>query len=169
MKTASGCKLVPPKEGRTLMVAGGRYTIKASGEDTGGAYALIEMFLPPGSGPPPHLHEREEESFYILEGTLLFQVGDETLTAEAGTFVKTPRGISHAFKNGHGFIHQYHPHAFKNMGTIPARVLLLVIPAGLENFFEEVGQPLGETPSPLDPEKVKRTAPKYGVTIMNSV
>ena len=154
MKTASGFKLVPPKEGRTLMVAGGRYTIKASGEDTGGAYALIEMFLPPGSGPPPHLHEREEESFYILEGTLLFQVGDETLTAEAGTFVKTPRGISHAFKN---------------MGTIPARVLLLVIPAGLENFFEEVGQPLGETPSPLDPEKVKRTAPKYGVTIMNSV
>jgi len=152
MKTDSGFKLVPPKEGRTLMVAGGSYTIKASGEDTGGAYTLIEMFLPPGSGPPPHLHEREEESFYILEGTLLFQVGDETLDAEAGTFVKAPRGISHAFKN---------------VGASPVRVLLLVTPAGLEKFFEEVGQPLGETPSPLDLEKVKQTAPKYGVTIIN--
>lgn len=150
---ASGFKFVPPKEGRTLAVAGGRYTIKASGEDTGGAYALIEMFLPPQSGPMPHLHEREEESFYILEGSLLFQVGDETLTAGAGTFVKAPRGVSHAFKN---------------MGATPARVLLLVTPAGLEKFFEEVGQPLGETPSPPNPEKIKQIASKYDVTILST-
>lgn len=150
---ASGFKFVPPKEGRTLAVAGGRYTIKASGEDTGGAYALIEMFLPPQSGPMPHLHEREEESFYILEGSLLFQVGDETLTAGAGTFVKAPQGVSHAFKN---------------MGATPARVLLLLTPAGLEKFFEEVGQPLGETPSPPNPEKIKQIASKYDVTILST-
>jgi quercetin dioxygenase-like cupin family protein len=145
--------LVPPGEGRTLAVAGGRYTIKASGENTNGAYTLIEMFLPPQSGPMPHLHQREEESFYILEGSLLFQVGDETLTAGAGAFVKAPRGVSHAFKN---------------VGTTPARVLLLVIPAGLERFFEEVGQPLGETPSLPNLEKVKQIAPRYGITILSS-
>ena len=152
MKTASGFKLVPPGEGHTLAVAGGRYTIKASGEDTGGAYALIEMLLPPQRGPMPHLHEREEESFYILEGSLRFQVGDETLTAEAGTFVKAPRGVRHAFKN---------------VGETPARVLLLVAPAGLEKFFEEVGQPPGETPSPPNPTKVKEIAAKFGVTVLS--
>ena len=66
MKTAGSFKVVLPGEGHTLVVNGGRYTIKASSEDTGGAYTLIEMFLPPASGPPPHLHAREEESFYNL-------------------------------------------------------------------------------------------------------
>lgn len=63
MKKASGIKLVLPGKGRTPAVAGGIYTIKASGDDTGGSYALIEMFLPPESGPMPHYHEREEEAF----------------------------------------------------------------------------------------------------------
>lgn len=153
METASGVKLVPPGEGPTLAVAGGRYTIKASGEDTGGAFTLIEMLIPPQSGALPHLHEREEESFYILEGSLRFQVGNENLLAAAGTFIKTPRGVGHAFKN---------------VGTTPARVLLLVTPAGLEKFFEEVGQPAGESPSPPDLEQIKKTAPKYGVTILSS-
>ena len=150
MKISEGLKVVPSGEGHTLMVAGVRCTIKASGEDTGGAYALIEMFLPPSGGPPPHLHEREEESFYILEGTLLFQVGDESLTAGAGAYVKTPRGVRHALKNA---------------GTTPARVLVLVIPAGIEKFFEEIGQPVDETPSAQTLEKVREIAPKYGITI----
>jgi quercetin dioxygenase-like cupin family protein len=100
MKKSAGLKVVPPGEGHTLMLVGGRYTFKASGEDTGGAYALIEMVLPPGSGPPPHIHEREEESFYILEGTLQFQVGGESVTAGAGAYVKTPRGVACPQKRG---------------------------------------------------------------------
>jgi quercetin dioxygenase-like cupin family protein len=100
----------------------------------------------------PHLHEQEEESFYILERTIRFQVGEETLTAEAGAFVKAPQGVSHAFKNA---------------GDTPARVLLLVAPAGLENFFEEVGHSLEEPPSPPSSEKVKKIAAKFGVTILS--
>jgi quercetin dioxygenase-like cupin family protein len=153
MKTSGGFKVVPSGEGHTLMVAGGRYTFKASGEDTGGAYTLIEMFLPPASGPPPHLHEREEESFYILEGTLQFQVGGESLTAGAGAYVKAPPGLRHAFKN---------------VGTAPARVLMLVTPAGIEKFFAEIGQPVGETPAAQSLEGVKEIAPKYGITLLNS-
>ena len=153
MKTAGSFKVVLPGEGHTLVVTGGRYTIKASSEDTDGAYTLIEMFLPPSSGPPPHLHAREEESFYILEGTLLFQVGYESLTAGAGAYVKAPRGVRHAFKN---------------VGAAPARVLLLVTPAGLEKFFEEIGQPVGETASAQTLEKAKEIAPKYGITLLDS-
>jgi quercetin dioxygenase-like cupin family protein len=153
MKKSAGLKVVPPGEGHTLMLVGGRYTFKASGEDTGGAYALIEMVLPPGSGPPPHLHEREEESFYILEGTLQFQVGDESVTAGAGAYVKTPRGVAHALKN---------------VGTTPARALVLVTPAGIEKYFEEIGQPEGEMPKAQALEKAKEIAPRYGITLLNS-
>lgn len=153
MGTDSGLKLVPPGEGPTLAVAGGRYTIKASGEDTGGAFTLIEMLVPPQAGAIPHLHEREEESFYILEGSLRFRVGDETLTAAAGTFVKTPRGVCHGFQN---------------VGETPARVLLLVVPAGLEKFFQEVGQFPSEKSSPPNVEKFKEVAPRYGLTILGS-
>ena len=153
MQTSGSFKVVLPGEGHTLDINGGRYTIKASSEDTAGAYTLIEMFLPPSSGPPPHLHEREEESFYILEGTLLFQVGDESLTAGAGAYIKAPRGVRHALKN---------------VGTAPARIILLVTPAGLEKFFEEISQPVGETPSAQTLEKAKEIAPKYGITLLIS-
>jgi quercetin dioxygenase-like cupin family protein len=152
MKKSGGLKVVPPGEGHTLMVVGGRFTFKASGEDTGGAYALIEMLLPPGGGPPLHLHEREEESFYILEGTLQFQVGDDSLTAGPGAYVKTPRGV---------------PHALKNVGTTPARALVLVTPAGIEKYFEEIGQSEGEVPSDKSLEKAKAIAPQYGITLLN--
>jgi quercetin dioxygenase-like cupin family protein len=151
MKTSGSLKVVPPGEGHTLNIAGGRYTIKASGEDTAGAYALIEMVIPPGGGPPLHLHEREEESFYILEGTLQFQVGDESLAAGAGAYIKTPRGVAHALKN---------------VGTTPARGLVLVTPAGIEKYFEEISQPEGEALSAKFLEKVKEIAPRYGVTLL---
>ena len=146
MKTAGSFKVVLPGEGHTLVVNGGRYTIKASSEDTGGAYTLIEMFLPPSSGPPAHLHEREEESFYILEGTLLFQVGDESLTAGAGAYVIAPRGVRHAFKN---------------VGTAPARVPAAGDPGGVGKIFRRDwpasrGNPLG----PDNPGKGQRDCPQ---------
>ena len=55
-------------EGRSIWVIGDRYTIKCSGNDTSGAYAMMEAIVPPGHGPPPHIHSREDEAFYVLEG-----------------------------------------------------------------------------------------------------
>src|SRR5512139_4097723 len=92
-------KLARPGEGLVLEVAGGLYTFKSEGSETGGTYTLIEMSLPPGSGPPLHEHTLETEAFYILEGALSFQVGGQTLEAPAGTFVQAPPGIPHTFKN----------------------------------------------------------------------
>jgi quercetin dioxygenase-like cupin family protein len=146
--------LIQAGEGRRLAIPGGLYTIKATGEDTGGTYALLEMVIPPQVGPPPHTHSREIESFYILEGSLSFWVSDRKLTGSAGCLVIAPPGQTHTFKNE---------------GDEPARVLLLITPAGLEDFFQEVGVPI-EAESALSkhftPENLARlvtTAAKYGV------
>jgi quercetin dioxygenase-like cupin family protein len=146
--------LIQPGEGRRLAIPGGIITIKATGKDTGGAYAMIEMLIPPQGGPPPHLHSREVESFYILKGSLSFWLSDRKLTGSEGSLVIAPPG---------------HTHAFKNEGDEPARVLLLITPSGLEEFFQEVGVPFkeGSTLSEhLTSEKLEgmvTTAFKYGV------
>src|SRR4051812_12594113 len=112
-------------EGRAYWVVGDLYTILASGEDTGGAYALIHAELPPGGGPPPHVHHREDEAFYVLEGVLTFQADGRDLTGKPGTWITLPRGSRHSFRN---------------TGLATARMLIVVSPAGLERFFAEVGQ-----------------------------
>lgn len=75
-----------PNEGRTIAVVGDVYRFMATGEDTNGKYAMWEAIVPPGGGPPPHVHSREEESFYILEGEIIFQIGEERVVATAGMF-----------------------------------------------------------------------------------
>jgi quercetin dioxygenase-like cupin family protein len=143
-------------EGRSTWVVGDRYTIKASGADTGGAFALIEALVPPQNGPPPHIHHREDEAFYVLEGELEFQVDGRRFSAGPGSWVTLARGSLHSFRN---------------VGTTPARILIVVTPAGLENYFLEVGREPGEdagtvvVPTPEDIEQLVATAPKYGIEI----
>jgi quercetin dioxygenase-like cupin family protein len=143
-------------EGKRLWVADELMTFKASGEDTGGAYALTDSVVPSGGGPPPHIHQREHEAFWVLEGELEVQVGENTFRARAGSFVHLPKGIQHAYQN---------------VGTGPARFLTLIVPAGLEKFFEEVGKPGTDLSSPPpfeeeDLEKLLAVAPSYGAQIL---
>src|SRR5215203_7332660 len=86
-------------EGRTIAVVGDVYRFLAVGEDTNGKYALWEAVVPPGGGPPPHVHSREEEGFYILDGEITFLIGEERVVATAGTFANMPAGTPHSFKN----------------------------------------------------------------------
>lgn len=144
-----------PTEGRTIAVVGDLYRFLATGDETDGKYAMFEALVPPGGGPPPHVHSREEESFYILEGEITFTVGNETIIATAGTFANMPVGSLHSFKNA---------------TDKSARMIFSVAPAGLEKMFLEVGVPvkLGETPPPpskAEIEKLLAVAPKYGVEI----
>jgi quercetin dioxygenase-like cupin family protein len=143
-------------EGPSIWVIGDRYTIKCDGNDTSGAFALIEAVVPPGNGPPPHVHGREDEAFYILDGELVFYLEDHSFTATTGAWVTLAR---HSL------------HYFKNTGAKPARILIMVTPAGLENFFREVGreviegeaEPVG--PTPEDIQRLVKAAPKYGIEI----
>jgi gentisate 1,2-dioxygenase len=117
---------------------------------------LIQALVPPGSGPPPHSHSRENEAFFVLEGELSFQVDGRSLSATTGAWVTLPKETLHTFKN---------------TGPTPAKMLILVNPSGLEKFFEEVGQEAtdqssGPPPvSPADIEKLLAVAPKYGLEI----
>ena len=143
--------------GRTIAVVGDVYRILATGDDTTGKYALWEAIVPPGGGPPPHVHSREEEGFYILEGEITLQIGDQRIVAMAGTFANMPVGT---------------PHSFKNESGQPARMLIFVAPAGLEQMFFEFGVPLPEgsttalPPTKEEIEKLLAVAPKYGIEIM---
>src|ERR1700691_6210917 len=86
-------------DGRTIGVVGDVYRFLATGDETDGKYALIEALVPPGGGPPPHIHSREEEAFYILEGELTLFVGEQRIAARAGTFANVPVGTLHRFRN----------------------------------------------------------------------
>ncbi len=145
-----------PTEGRTIAVVGDVYRFLATGEDTNGKYALWEAVVPPGGGPPPHVHSREEEGFYVLEGEITLTIGDQRLVASAGVFANMPVGTPHSFKNESGKL---------------ARMLISVAPAGLEQMFFEVGVPVPPgaiTAAPPTKEEIERllaVAPKYGIEV----
>ncbi|HET6408098.1 MAG TPA: cupin domain-containing protein [Chthoniobacteraceae bacterium] len=144
-------------EGKTFSAVGDKYTVLASGDQTGGAYCLLEAEVPPGGGPPPHFHTREEEAFYVLEGEITFTVGDRTIVAKAGTFAQIPRKL---------------PHAFKNCSTNPARMLIQCSPAGFDQFLAEFGTELPSRqaapvpPSQEEIEKLLSAAPRYGIVML---
>jgi len=148
--------LTTPGQGRTIAVVGDVYRFLATGDDTNGKYAMWEAIVPPGGGPPPHVHSREEEGFYILEGEITFTVNGEKIVVTAGMFANMPVGT---------------PHSFKNESDRPAKMLISVAPAGLEQMFIEVGVPLTEgattalPPTKEEIEKLLAVAPRYGIEI----
>jgi quercetin dioxygenase-like cupin family protein len=143
-------------EGKSFWIVGDRYTIKARGSDTGGAFALIDAVVYPGGGPPPHIHSREDEAFYILEGELTLHADGRDFIAASGAWVTLAKGSLHSFKNA---------------GSKPARMLILVTPAGLEDLFVEIGrdaidgEPEPVLPTAADIQKLIEAAPRYGVQI----
>ena len=154
-RALTGVSLVRAGEGPSVWVVGDTYTFKATGESTGGVLALMEVSIPPGSGPPPHVHTHEDEAFYVLAGVLELSAGEETFAARAGDFVFLPRGT---------------PHCFSNPGVDAARALILAAPAGIDRFFYEVGSPArpGKQAPPLGPGEIDRiikSAPRYGMRI----
>src|SRR3954451_12030479 len=116
-----------------LAVVGDTYTVLLSGEQTDGRFAMIDMLIPPGGGPPPHRHNFEE-CFRVLAGSVeVILRGLAPVRLEAGDSVNIPANA---------------PHAFRNAGDAPARLLCTVAPAGLERFFAEFGDPVATRTSP---------------------
>ncbi len=114
----------------------------------------MEALVPPGGGPPPHIHRREDETFYLVAGHIEFRLGDETITAGPGDFVNVPRDTVHCFHNG---------------GDETARMILTFTPAGIEKFFEEtLERALDPTQAPPDnidevAARYAAAAPRYGI------
>lgn len=105
-------------------------TFLATGEDANGRHAHWEAVVLPADGPPAHVHSQDEESFYVLDGEITFTVNSEQIVAKAGTFANMRRSGT--------------PQSFKNESDYPARMLLSVAPAGLEQMYFECGVPLAE-------------------------
>ena len=145
---------VPPGEGKSVWLVGDLITVKLQGEDTGGAYSLVEETTLPQGGPPPHIHHNADETIYVLEGELEFMVGDQAIPASAGSAVYAPRGTLHTFRN---------------VGTSPSRILALISPGGFEKFFLEAGEPAREGSSPPEGEpdvrRIVEIGQKYGLEI----
>jgi mannose-6-phosphate isomerase-like protein (cupin superfamily) len=126
--------------------------LRATADATSGAFGLIEHpMMPPGFASPYHVHHREDESFYVLQGHVAFVCDGKWLTAAPGDFVFGPRNV---------------PHGFKITGTTPAQMLLLVTPGGFEQFTKDLGEPAGTPPSPPDIAKLVAVAGTYGVDIL---
>jgi mannose-6-phosphate isomerase-like protein (cupin superfamily) len=140
-------KVVQAGEARVYDHLGGeKLALLLSAEETGGAFSLLLDESPPGGGPPLHIHRREDEIFYILEGAYEVQVNDDRFTAAAGATVFMPKGV---------------PHTFANFGAQPAKAIVILSPAGLEQFFAEV-EPLATQTEP-DMNAMLTLIGKYGV------
>ena len=150
--TNSGYAL-PAGEGERIWIVGDTMTLKATAAGSGGSLMLLENLTAPGGGPPPHVHTREDEFWYVLDGTFEIRIGDEVHTVGPGGFAYAPRGTVHNFRN---------------VAETPSRVLVGFAPGGMDGFFRESGRPAtddGPAP-PVDDDEIARTmaaAPMYGV------
>lgn len=145
----------PAGQGETLWFGDAIYTFKATKETTNGSFTLAEASVPPGGGPPPHIHKNLDEAFFLLFGELEFLNGERTFLAGEGDFVFVPRGTRHRFRN---------------VGKHVARMLFMFTPGGMEDFFRDIGEPAraGEAPLPMTPtqlQQIVELAPRHGLTL----
>jgi mannose-6-phosphate isomerase-like protein (cupin superfamily) len=133
-------------EGERLVFGDVTILVRASSESTGGAFSLFEE-VPPLVDTPLHVHEREDELFYVLDGEHVFQVGERALPAGPGGLVFAPRGI---------------PHAQRRLERGKGRLLVLTAPAGLEGFFRELAA--AQATGTLDADAYARASAGYGIT-----
>jgi quercetin dioxygenase-like cupin family protein len=144
---------IAPGDGERIWIVGDTMTLKATGESTAGSLVLLENLTAPGGGPPPHVHAREDEFWYVLDGTFEIRIGDEVHPLGPGGFAYAPRGTVHTFRN---------------TADTPSRVLVGFTPGGMEGFFRESGRRATDAGSapPVGADEIARTmaaAPRYGV------
>ena len=116
---------VTSTQGEEWNVLGVKITGKILSNQTNGEYSVIISETPPNGGPPLHVHENEDELFYILKGNFVFNSGDTKIEAKQGDFVRLPRGI---------------PHNFINTDTTVGITMNTITPGGFENFFREISK-----------------------------
>jgi quercetin dioxygenase-like cupin family protein len=149
MPTAPTAKMVAPGEATTVMLFAVRFDYKVTSADSGGALAALEITIPPRTLVKPHNHSREDEYSVVLEGTVGARVGDRVVEAGAGASMVKPRG---------------NPHAMWNTGPDPARVLEVLSPGGLEDYFTELAPVLRDRAPRADYDAL---AERYGLTILD--
>jgi mannose-6-phosphate isomerase-like protein (cupin superfamily) len=134
--------VLAPGQGQNVKFLATHMSVKATAEQTGGDFGFIEEMAGPGFSPPLHIHHREHEAMWVLDGEVTFKCADEILEAVPGAFVFLPRGI---------------PHTFVIEGDTPAHMLVLCTPGGFEGFHIEGGTPAVDDsiPASFDPAQLE--------------
>jgi quercetin dioxygenase-like cupin family protein len=147
---AAGFVVNPLDDEDPIWFLGLKTWIRTTAAETNGGLGIVEQLMPSGFASPYHLHHNEDESFYIIEGTMRFVSGEESWLAGPGSFVFLPREI---------------PHGFQVEGDETVRALLLMTPAGFEQFVDDLSEP-NPPDGPPDLERVMQVAAKYDVEIL---
>jgi quercetin dioxygenase-like cupin family protein len=138
---------VSPGDGeRVRSPIGGDVTLVVTGDQSNGALAALDVVAPPGEGPPLHVHNREDETVYILEGEFRWKLGAELCATQPGSFVFIPRGLAHCFQC---------------VGQQPGRMLITFAPAGMEGFFERLS-----SLTAFDLEAFRDAAAEHGMDVV---
>lgn len=139
-----------------LWCMGVKVAVLCPGARTAGAYSTLEYTVAPGEGSSTHTHQREDETWYMLDGTLRWQLEDRTVDAQRGSFIHLPRGL---------------PHSFANVSDKPARMLVSCVPAGFEDYFLEIGVPVDPEDAMTKPvaskeelERATDAGTRYGIS-----
>jgi quercetin dioxygenase-like cupin family protein len=150
--------VVRSDEGDAHWWFGNLAVIKTTAEDSGGRLTIVEITAPPGLEVPLHVHRRDDEGFWILEGDVTFEVGGARIEAHAGDYVFGPRDIPHRY----------------TVGSNGCRMLFIMVPGGLEDLIRETGEPapshtappLPEPPDPAELEQLNALIAKRGYELV---
>jgi mannose-6-phosphate isomerase-like protein (cupin superfamily) len=142
-------QVLEPGAGRPLATAGLSVRLKSAAGDTGGRWTMYEYTAPPRfAGPPPHWHKQTDEAFFVLEGTMRFELDGEAVDVDVGGYARVPPGVVHRFSN-----------PFDG----PARFLGLIVPGGFEAYWEKLAELMASEPiwPPADIGPVLALMAKY--------
>jgi len=136
----------PPDSGDELDFGGTKAFHRAKSSETDGVFSVLELVSEPGSGVALHVHDNEDELVFVTQGEIEVTLGDQTMRASKGVMALLPRGI---------------PHGFTNVGAIPSRLQVVILPGNFDNYFvESHNLSLGGEP---DPERVEELSREYGI------
>ncbi|MBL8163069.1 MAG: cupin domain-containing protein [Anaerolineae bacterium] len=158
MQSSATVVIATPQDQQTVWVWGDEYKFIITSEQTGGSYALWEEWANPGSGTPPHIHHKEHEVFYILEGEMTFFKDGQAVKAGPGTLVHVPSGVVHNYLNQTDQI---------------VHMMVMVTPGGFEQLLLAISDPIiaGQSAPAVTPEKIEtltRLAPVYHMEVVNA-
>ena len=140
-----------PGEGRTIDLGGFRMSVKATHDQTNGAFSLIEAQEPPGFGPPLHIHRDAAEAFYVLEGEYIIFLEGREASCPAGSFIFIPAGVPHGFR----------------VGDVPSRKLNLYTPAAMIGYFDALAD--ATKVGDVDPDTLSAIARRYSMDVIGPV
>jgi mannose-6-phosphate isomerase-like protein (cupin superfamily) len=150
-EAAEGAFVLRPGEGRRIDLGAFEMSVKASKEETGGMFSLLEADEPPGFGPPLHVHHDSAEAFYVLEGEYLIFLDGREVVCPAGAFIFIPAGMRHGFR----------------VGRVPSRKLNLYTPAAMVGYFDDLSD--ATRTGPVDDEALSAIALRHSMEVLGPV